>query len=460
MSAYLMLGAAGSFLLALALSLLTTAQWQIFAPTVSSLLVFALFALILYRRFPENVVGEIGFIYLALTLAYTVLPGITFLLVDFEISSSWVWEKLSLLLPEPSQLGLHLWRHVLFMSGVSIGYLTFRGSEAPVSTHTLPFHRNDSAAVMYLSGVVSVSIVGISGLSAPVESYIDHYVRFEHLDPFLLRVVYILLILKTSGYFLLLTLLFQNYNRYRLLIPPVVIAMSAYETAYSFGSRIETLGILLGTVCLYHYKVSRISLKQGFWAFTAIAALFSVIEIFRSVGFDFGATKDAVATEGASPASEFGAVFFTGFHLYSERAAGTLPKADALMFFNDILALVPFVDHIEWNPQYWYARNYFPEAIVPPQTNGPIADSAIWGGELDLLVRAIVSGAVYAGLMRWFIKRRNFWWATVIFTYCFATSVMALKYSVFYQLAPLLRIILPGLLILLLLTKIVRGARL
>ena len=250
--------------------------------------------------------------------------------------------------------------------------------------------------VVFLATTILISILAISALSAPVETYIDHYTRFDHLSWLTLRAVYILLILKTSAYYILLTLMFHDYRRYKRYIAAVVVVICVYETAYSLGSRIETLSILLGVVCLYHYKVRRISIKQGALAFLAIATLFSAIELFRSLEFDLSDARNVVSAEGASPASEFGAVYFTGFHLYSERAQGTLPTYGYPMFFSDLLALIPFIDHTEWNPQYWYARNYFPEAAVPPQTMGPIADSAIWGGEVDLLFRSILNGAIFA----------------------------------------------------------------
>ena len=78
---------------------------------------------------------------------------------------------------------------------------------------------------------------------------------------------------------------------------------------------------------------------------------------------------------------------------------------------------------------------------------GVIADSAIWGGELDLLTRSLINGAIFAFLTRWFLQRREKWWALTIYIYCYATCIMALKYSVFYQLTPLVRVLLPTLLL-------------
>ena len=52
----------------------------------------------------------------------------------------------------------------------------------------------------------------------------------------------------------------------------------------------------------------------------------------------------------------------------------------------------------------WYAKNYFPNSTVAPFTLGPIADSAIWGGEIDLFFRGLINGILFALLIKWFIK--------------------------------------------------------
>jgi hypothetical protein len=227
----------------------------------------------------------------------------------------------------------------------------------------------------------------------------------------------------------------------------IIPVLCIYEMTYSFGSRIETLTILLGSVCLYHYTVKPITLKMGVLSFVVIAALFSVLELLRSTGFNVTIAQDVVKREGGMPASEFGAVYFTSFHLYAERAKGVLPHREWPMFFNDLISLVPFADHIKWHPQFWYARYYFPDAMVPPQTMGPIADSAIWGGELDLFFRSLLNGALFAYLVRWFYLKKEKWWALVIYVYCYATCIMTLKYSILYQLSPLFKTLFPTLIL-------------
>ncbi|OOG50596.1 hypothetical protein B0E49_17870 [Polaromonas sp. C04] len=295
--------------------------------------------------------------------------------------------------------------------------------------------------------MIAFCILAITLLSAPVSTYYENYARFDHLSWFYLRFVYICLVLKAGGYFILITFLFRDYKKYKFLIIIITPTICLYEMIYSFGSRIEAFTILIGVVCLYHFLVKPITLKKGLISFIAIAMLFSAVELFRASGFSLTAAQNTVSERGAMPASELGAVYFTGFHLYEERAQRSLPPREWPMFFDDFLPLIPFIDHTRWNPQYWYARNYFPGAVVPPETLGPIADSAIWGGEIDLLARSLINGAFFAYLVRWFLRRKDKWWGMVIYAYCYATCILTLKYSVLYLLTPLLKILLPTLLV-------------
>src|ERR1700737_1831886 len=98
-------------------------QKYILYPSLAALTIFMVFSAILRSWVGKSLFGEIGFLYLALGLAYTLFPAFTFVVLDLDIAAGWVWQSLSQLLPAPYELGLHLWRHVLFLAGVSAGYL-------------------------------------------------------------------------------------------------------------------------------------------------------------------------------------------------------------------------------------------------------------------------------------------------------------------------------------------------
>jgi hypothetical protein len=71
----------------------------------------------------------------------------------------------------------------------------------------------------------------------------------------------------------------------------------------------------------------------------------------------------------------------------------------------------------------------------------------MWGGEIDLAIRAFINGVFFAFIVCWFIKRSTKWWAFVIYTYCYSTCILTMKYSVFFQLTPIVKTVLPTLLI-------------
>lgn len=425
------------------LILLPQEKLFILTPMLATIVVYVAFLMMLHDRVRNNLFGELGFLYISISVVYTILPALTFVIVDLDLASGWVWKNLSQLLPAPRELGLHLWRHVLFIAGVAIGYLALRGRQIPEVLALEDTKGKDDSTILFLLGIVLFSILCISLMSAPVHTYIDNYTRFDHLSWFPRKFVSLCARMKQGLYIALITFLFMHHRKYKLLIPPVIFGMAVYEIAFSFGSRIESLVILLMAVCLHHHFIKPVSLKQGLAVCLAIAVVFSGLEILRSYDFDISQTRSVVSDRGVGPASEFGAVYLTGFHMYAERAQGAIPPKEWPMFFNDFISLVTPNDFTRWHPQYWYARAYFPNDIVPPETLGPITDSAIWGGEIDLIIRSLINGAFFAYIIRWFIKHKNKWWGTAVYVFCFATCIMTLKYSVFWHLNPLFKTFLP-----------------
>jgi hypothetical protein len=430
-----------------AANILTTQQMYIIWPMLAAGAVFMMFSYTLWVRVRGNLIGDIGFIYLALALAYTILPAIKFLMIDLYFPLDFDAVNFAVLSPQTAELGTHFWRHVLFISGVATGYLAVRGGTLPLRPLSEKSTRANRRVIIMIMAIVACSACIELLLSRTPATYWEHYIRYENLSGSLRGLVYLCSIFKNGGYFVLLALMFSQYRRYRVLIFIVVPTICAYEVIFSLGSRIVASTILMAFIGFYHFRVKPISMKKGILFLFVLASLFSGIAIIRASNYSLEDAKDKVLRQKKITASEFEAVYCTGFHLYLERARGTLPRRDWRMAFYEFISLIPFVDHKKYHPLYWYARNYFPEAIVPPTTMGVLADSAIWGGEMDLLIRSLINGAIFALLTRWFLRRRDKWWALTIYIYCYATCIMTIKYSVFYQLTPLVKVLLPPLLL-------------
>jgi hypothetical protein len=430
-----------------AANIFTVEQMYIIRPLLAAVAVFIIFSYILSLRVRVCLFGEIGFIYLAIAMAYTIFPGIKFLLINFDFPAGFDALNFAVLSPQPAELGTHFWRHVLFISGVSTGFLALRRSSLPLTPMAEKAGRRYGRIIGIMIAMIGGSIFGLTMLSASASNYIEHYTRFDHLSWPLRRLVYLFLIFKSGGYFILLALMFSQYQRYRMLIFIIVPIICTYEVVYSLGSRIVAFTFLLGFFGFYHFRVTAVSLKKGILFLIVLAFIFSGIGIIRDSDYSLENLQYRASEESEIHASEFEAVYCTSFHLYAERAQETLPERDWRMFFYELISVIPFIDHITYHPQYWYARNYFPEAVVPPTTMGVVADSAIWGGESDLLVRSLINGAILAMLTRWFYRRRDKWWALTIYIYCYATCIMVIKYSVLFQLVPLVQIISPALIL-------------
>jgi hypothetical protein len=415
---------------------------QYLAPSLASIGVFVGFALLLSRLVGGDVFGELGFLYVGFIVAYTVVPAFTFAVTGLDEGG-----PLAQFLPDASELGKHLWRHVLFETGVAGAYLLLRGRRT-VSGPIIAYGTERDDRTLLVAGVViAVSLSSAIFLSGPVSNYYEHYLRYNHLPWLLHKFVSLCIRLSLGLYCLLLVFLFRNYQRYKLIIPVVVAAICTYEISYSYGARIQALIVLLMAMCLYHFNVRKVSPKIAFVAGVGLTALFTVVEVMRLLQFDWTLAPSALAEAGSKPAGEFVSVFYSGFHLYAERAQGTLPVREWPMFFTDIISLFTFGSFTRWNPMDWYTRNYAPDADVAPFTLGPIADSAMWGGEADLLVRAIVNGLFFAFLMRWFLRHKDRWWGLSVYVYCYATCILTLKYTVFLHLNLIEKNLIPTLLL-------------
>lgn len=410
-------------------------------PALAAGMLFTLFSMFLKWRVAGDSFGDLGFVYVALVVAYTIIPALAFIVIGLDERN-----PLAQFLPSTPELGRHLWRHVLFLFGVSLGYLLARGREG-LRQVTIPPARTDTSTVGFLIVMTAATVLVLTLLSAPVTSYYENYTRYEHLSWFLHKIVSVCIRLNFGIYTVLLVFLFINYKKYKFLIPIIVATICLYETIHSFGSRIYAFVVLLTTAWLYHAVVKPISFKKWIVIGAALIAIFTVVEVVRPLDANQAVSEDALLEEGIRVPYELGAVFLTSFHLYQERERGALPAKEWPMLFSDLISVVTFGDFTRWNPMDWYTRNYYPDALVPPLTLGPIADSAIWGGEPDLLVRGLINGIFFAYLVRWFLRRRHTWWGVSTYVYCYAAAVLTIKYSVFYILTPLVKTVLPTLLL-------------
>lgn len=425
-------------------------MFLLFVPIFVTIIFYVFYASLLKKVNGETLFCDLGFIYCSLLVLYTVIPGLV-LVYGLTKPGDPIAVMLDTMSITATDLSIHLWRHFLFLFCFSVGYIFFRGKE---KFKYLEIKRSMHFSIVTLIVTIVICLFFLSVLSAPVETYYDNYTRYDHLAVPIRKIVSVLIRFKGGFYVILISLLFLNYKKYKLLILISVIFICIYELLYSHGSRINIFIILLQVFFLYNYIVQVISFKKLITYAFVLLAFFSIVEIIRLLDGSVENTKEVLSDEGIKPPGELGALFITSFHLYSERKKGTLPKAEWPMFFYDVISPFSFNSDTSLNPMYWYAKHYFPESIVPPFTIGPIAESAIWGGEIDLFFRGLINGAYFAFIVKWFLRRRNKWWAIATYAFLFSYSVITLKYSVFFYLTPVFKDLMPTLFLVAILIKL------
>ena len=284
-------------------------------------------------------------------------------------------------------------------------------------------------------------------LSSPVENYYEGYTRYDHLNFIVRRILSVVINLKFGFYAIVLVILFQNYAKYKSTIVIFTITVCLFEILYSYGSRIESFKILLMICCLYSIYVSSIKIFKIVFILFALLFIFSIVELARSATINESDFLSYLIEVGAKPAEEFGALFFTGFKLYELKLNNALPEINPLMFFYDLIAIIPFINIDEINPMVWYAKNFYPNAVVPPFTLGPIAVSAIYGGEIDLSVRGFILGLIIAFISNWYKRNLKSWIVASVYVYFYSTVVMLLKYDVFWFASVFVKLLIPSIFI-------------
>lgn len=392
----------------------------------------------------RNPLSDVGFIYFFLLFSYIFFPGIGIILA----ANGDEFFKIALGNPSLEELYKHQWRQIVFYILSFIGFLIirskikFKGKEGKVNRL-----KNKNTTVKVIVAAIIIFIILLELLSAPVDNYYEGYTRYDHLNYIARRILSVVINLKFGFYAIALVIFFQNYTRYKSSILIFTTIICLFEILYSYGSRIESFKILLMVSCLYSVYVRKIKIMKIVMILFALLIIFSMVELVRSAMINDSDFITYLIEVGAKPAEEFGALFFTGFKLYELRVNNGLPETNPLMFLYDLLAIIPFANFDEVNPIVWYARNFYPNAVVPPFTLGPIAVSAIYGGEIDLGVRGFILGLIIASISNWYNRNLKSWIVASIYVYFYSTVVMLLKYDVFWFASVFVKLLVPSILV-------------
>ena len=300
-----------------------------------------------------------------------------------------------------------------------------------------------------LSFIIALTcIIILMSLSASVETYYDHYTRYDHLSTPLRKVVSVL---KRIYWGIIPIIIIQIVIRYRNNVNIIflfIIFICASDLIISKGSRINTFIIVLQVLVVYNCVLKRVKLKKVLLLGFTFIVFMSFLEIYR------------IAVDGSDLSNfniipgEFNSVFYPSIDLFKLRENETFINLNDLMIFKDLFFVIPFFNLTEADPMHWFWINYHPNAPVAPYTMGPIADSAFYGGWAGLIVRAFLLSLNITLIRLLLVRFRVTWVILTIYSFLVSVSILALKYSVLSYQEQFLKNLMPILIFIILINKV------
>jgi hypothetical protein len=410
-------------------------------PLITITILYLLFIYILKIKTGNVLISDLGFIFSSFIFIYTIAPIIN---ISIGIDSN---DPISLLNPSEVDLNLAIWRQILYFLCFNLAYIFFRGS-GKLTFKNYSSTNKDNKSILFLLGIILSSCLYLMYFSSEVHNYYEAYTRFDNLSWLLKKIASICIRLKMAAYAITLTFLYLNYKKLKYYIPIFIILSGTYEIFFSYGARVQFFIIIMQAIVLQSIIIKLVNFKKIVFIGILILLIITFIENVRLLDLNtIDGFSELPLIKAVRLPWELNAVFFPNLHLYMERAKNSIEALPILMFFSDFISIFSFASLTDFNPMEWYYHRYYPNAPVAPYTLGPIAESALWGGEIDLMVRGLINGIFFASITKWFVRRITNWSALVTYTFICATAPLTLKYSVFFDLSLIVKTLLPVLIL-------------
>jgi hypothetical protein len=421
------------------------------------------FLLVLSRRDSAPPLFEIGPICLGFTLLYAAYPLAGYLLAGGAWSTL-TDNRLQRWTPDARELGAFAWRYVVYVGAFAAAYLLVRRPCRRSVERVRPLRGAETFVIAWLAAAALTYFAGLwvlFGISYN-PSYEDVRLGVIGLPkdlPLLLQQVShnlrgMLMLLKLCGIAILL-----QYWRSPLAKSALVLWLSGevLATAVRMGARTDTVFLLLATMLLYHRLVRPLTFRIA----AAAGSLLLVSALAYGVARDFRHSGGPDST-GAywTTANEFQVLMGTAFDLHKRQETGALDPVPWQVHLNEPLMLIPsqLLPFPKIDPSEWYLRQV---GLDPAQIGlmfGVMSQAVVGSDWIELLLRGLVLGALFAGLHAVYLRRSHSFWWTIFYLYLCLWSYYTMRASTFYFVYFVLYRFLPTLIAIIAGTAIVRRA--
>lgn len=412
------------------------------------------FLVMLWNRDHILPLFELGTIWVATTILYSVFPLLNFLMGGLQ----WTILSDARLIQYDStafEVGGFVWRHVIYTASFVAVYLVLRG-RAIVPTKDIVNPGKIFGLAIFVVLLLLISYFAVLQLGFGV-SYSASYAEMLAGRGLLTQLPYIVqqlshnlqgmvLILKQAVLLLVLQQWHKARWRYGVLVwLGVEVVVSVLRT----GARTEMALLLLSAGLLYHRLVKPFTLLRTIVFGGTLLGILLVIGVVRDTGTGIGELAEKNVPLLAAM-NEFQAVFATSYDLYMRRNMGSLENVPWQIYVSDLYMLVPsqLLPFYKWDPSQWYLDLIEYREPVGGFMFGVISQGVIGLDSLEILLRGCLLGGIAASVHRWYLRRASEFWNTLLYLflcvwvyYSFRASSFYVVYFVLYRFLPVVLLV-------------------
>lgn len=413
-------------------------------PVLVGVVFFAGFFGVRWARSGVLPISELGVFYAFVVLVYLTMPAIGFLAKGMHYGPGSDY-RLQVMQPTSQEVASLTWQALLYLVCFVLAYTTIRGPATPKYMAT-ELQKKPSAGFLVFTLVSLGLYFFILGMSLTVRTGTlsgEGYSPVSRLPLSLQQVSNHLGGMFIFANIALLSLLFTNYRRYRVLIFAVA-AYHTWATLSAMTDRSDLVQYLIVVGLLYHRFVKSLRLRTIMLAaalgMVGILA-FGIVRSTVPYGEDVELKKNLV-----TKSNEFESLFGTAYELNMARRNGSL-VIPAKLYFADVFALFPqqLVPFKKIRQATWYLEEYHPSVLTSGggYSFGALSEAAIGFGLPELIIRALLIGCLFGWVYRWYLQASHNFWVTVIYLWlcvecyqCFRSSSFIIFTCFVYRVVP------------------------
>jgi len=433
-NAFLLFWLSASILLAILSFLVIPEQIRpVTQPMLAAVIATIVFLWIL--RFKEGTIPffEIGVIYVAVVVVYTLYPMTGFIVNGLIYTPSNDYRLFSSR-PTPDEIGTIGWYYAVHLLSFIVMYLLIRRRLPSPSLNFRMTNRTSFLiiVVFYVTVIIFTSAINYF-LGVSEGSYIESYLFYKTLPPGIAMIIGLLTGARFTLEIAIFASLFSRYHKYRPLIL-IWLTWMVLTTFLNLWSRTELVLLLMAAAMIYHYLVRPFKLRWVVGGGLLVLALFVLLGLLRSGWSSSGATD---SFNPFAYVSEFEVIFGNAYD-WNYRLNNASVRPPPAFYLADLVIgipkqIVPFEKII---PANWYVDTFYPEfaALGGGLAFGTICESILGAGWLDLVARGAALGFILAHIHRYCLLHRASFWVFVFYIWLSLKMYLSFRNTTFYPL--------------------------